>query len=149
MAICASQIIGTPLKMIDCKLYNEYMAWTKESFALLVITITQYWSPTTIRVSGDDSMQDQLYQMPDGTLKCNFPHRLVLMANHQLYTDWLYLWWVAYCNKMHGRLYIIMKESLKKIPIFGTSTSRFSPSQHVRQLLILSFIANRVGRAVL
>lgn len=119
MAISASQFIGAPLKLVDPKFYDGYMAWTKESFAVLMTTITQWWSPTVVRVSGDESMKGQLYQMDDGTLKCNFPHRIVLMANHQLYTDWLYLWWIAYTNKMHGRIYIILKESLKNLPIFG------------------------------
>ena len=105
--------------MVDPKFYDGYMAWTKESFAVLCTTITQFWAPTVVRVTGDESMKGQLYQMDDGNLKCNFPHRLVLMANHQLYTDWLYLWWIAYTNKMHGRIYIILKESLKNIPIFG------------------------------
>lgn len=104
---------------MDPKFYDGYMAWTKESFAVLCTTMTQWWSPTVVRVTGDDSMKGQLYKMDDGTLKCNFPHRMVLMANHQLYTDWLYLWWIAYTNKMHGRIYIILKESLKNIPIFG------------------------------
>lgn len=31
----------------------------------------------------------------------------------------MYLWWIAYTNKMHGRIYIILKESLKNVPIFG------------------------------
>lgn len=119
MAISASQFIGAPLKLVDPKFYDHYMAWTKESFAVLMTTITQWWAPTVVRVSGDESMSGQLFQMDDGTLKCNFPHRMVLMANHQLYTDWLYLWWIAYTNKMHGRIYIILKESLKQIPIFG------------------------------
>ncbi|KAF1818031.1 acyltransferase-domain-containing protein, partial [Dissoconium aciculare CBS 342.82] len=119
MAISASQFLGAPLKLIDPKAYECYMAKTKESFAILMTTITQWWAPTVIRVSGDESMKDQLYQMKDGSLKCNFPHRLVLMANHQLYTDWLYLWWIAYTNNMHGRIYIILKESLKQLPIIG------------------------------
>lgn len=40
----------------------------------------------------------------------------------QIYTDWLYLWWVAYANSpsMHGHIYIILKESLKYIPFIGT-----------------------------
>ena len=39
----------------------------------------------------------------------------------QIYTDWLYLWWVGYANApgMHGHLYIILKESLKYIPVLG------------------------------
>lgn len=118
-SISASQFIGAPLKFVDPKFYDQYMAWTKESFAVLVSTMTQLWAPTVVRVTGDESMKDQLFQMEDGSLKCNFPHRLVMMANHQLYTDWLYLWWIAYTNKMHGRIYIILKESLKNIPIFG------------------------------
>jgi 1-acyl-sn-glycerol-3-phosphate acyltransferase len=119
MAISASQFIGAPLKLINPQAYDSYMARTKESFAILMTTITQWWAPTIIRVSGDESMKDQLFQMKDGSLKCNFPHRLVLMANHQLYTDWLYLWWIAYTNSMHGRIYIILKESLKQLPIIG------------------------------
>ncbi|KAL1311017.1 hypothetical protein AAFC00_001235 [Neodothiora populina] len=126
LAISASQFIGAPLKLIDPKFYDGYMAWTKESFAVLVSTMTQWWAPTVVRVTGDESMKDQLYQMDDGSLKCNFPHRLVMMANHQLYTDWLYLWWIAYTNKMHGRIYIILKESLKNIPILGWSAQFYN-----------------------
>ena len=37
----------------------------------------------------------------------------------QIYTDWLYLWWISYTNRLHGHLYIILKESLKYIPIIG------------------------------
>lgn len=37
----------------------------------------------------------------------------------KLYSDWLYLWWVAYTAKMHGYLYIILKESLKYVPLLG------------------------------
>lgn len=119
MAISASQFIGAPLKYVDTKFYDAYMAWTKESFAVLMTTITQWWAPTVVRVSGDESMKGQLFQMKDGTLKCNFPHRLIMMGNHQLYTDWLYLWWIAYTNKTHGHIYIILKESLKQVPIIG------------------------------
>ncbi|KAL1596190.1 hypothetical protein SLS59_007888 [Nothophoma quercina] len=52
--------------------------------------------------------------------------RMVLMANHQLYTDWLYLWWIAYTNNMHGFVYIILKESLRNIPIIGWSAQFYN-----------------------
>jgi 1-acyl-sn-glycerol-3-phosphate acyltransferase len=136
VAISATQFLGAPLKMIDPKFYEAYMAFTKQSFGVLITTMTQWWSPTVVRVSGDRSIPKQLFQNPDGTLQCKFPRRLVMMANHQvghitikllepvtdvgkLYTDWLYMWWVAYTNNMHGYIYIILKESLKNIPIFG------------------------------
>jgi lysocardiolipin and lysophospholipid acyltransferase len=33
----------------------------------------------------------------------------------------LYLWWTAYANlpKMHGHIYIVLKETLKYVPILG------------------------------
>jgi lysocardiolipin and lysophospholipid acyltransferase len=97
------------------------MALTKQAFALTTTTMTQWWGPTVIRISGDASVADQIRQTPDGRVEFSFPQRLVLIANHQIYTDWLYLWWVAYANNpgMHGHIYIILKESLKYIPLIG------------------------------
>ncbi|KAF1990052.1 acyltransferase-domain-containing protein [Aulographum hederae CBS 113979] len=119
LAINGSQWIGAPLRYINPEYYDAYMSFTKQSFAVLITSMTQWWAPTVVRVSGDASMKGQLQQMPDGSLKCNFPNRLTMMANHQLYTDWLYLWWIAYTNGMHGRIHIILKESLKNIPFLG------------------------------
>ena len=64
-------------------------------------------------------MRGQLVKTTDPGLMCNFPDRLVLMANHQIYTDWLYLWWIGYTAGMHGRIFVVLKESLKKIPVLG------------------------------
>ncbi|KAK5958470.1 hypothetical protein OHC33_000313 [Knufia fluminis] len=119
LCINLSQFLGTPLYLINQDWYNAWIAFTKQSFGLLTMTLTQTFSPTKVIVSGDESVRGQLLRQTDGTLLLDFPERLVLIANHQIYTDWLYLWWTAYCSGMHGRLYIILKESLKKIPILG------------------------------
>jgi hypothetical protein len=127
------------------------MAFMKECFALVTTTMTQLWGPTLIRISGDPDVASQIRRNEDGTVEFSFPERLVLIANHQvcddesdttqsqvpcalfglalwpadaclqIYTDWLYLWWVGYANRprMHGHIYIILKESLKWIPIIG------------------------------
>ena len=113
------QIIGIPLYWINRNYFYAYIALTKQTFGLLLTTITQWFSPTKVRVSGDRSVRGQLVGTKDGLLQTEFPERLVMIANHQLYTDWLYLWWFAYTNKMHGHIYIILKESLKYIPIIG------------------------------
>ncbi|KAK3326206.1 acyltransferase-like protein [Apodospora peruviana] len=122
IAIVISQLVGAPLYWIHRDLYYTYMALTKQSFGLLITTMTRLWGPTTIRISGDASVADQIRKTPDGMVEFAFPERMVMIANHQIYTDWLYLWWVGYANspKMHGYLYIILKESLKYIPIIGT-----------------------------
>lgn len=117
--IVVSQLIGCPLYLINKRRYYDYMAFTKQSFALVITALTQLGCPTVVCVSGDKSMIGQIHLTEDGRLRTDFSERLVLMANHQVYTDWIYLWWVAYSNRMHGRIYIILKESLKYIPIIG------------------------------
>lgn len=119
LAINLSQFLGTPLYLVNQDWYNAWIAFTKQSFGLLTMTLTQMFAPTKVIVSGDASVRGQLLKSADGNLILDFPERLILIANHQIYTDWLYLWWIAYCNGMHGRLYIILKESLKKIPVLG------------------------------
>ncbi|KAL9636712.1 MAG: hypothetical protein Q9164_002651 [Protoblastenia rupestris] len=119
MAINASQVLGTPLYLINPEWYNTWIAFTKQSWGLLTMTMTQWWAPTVVRVSGDSTMRGQLLKTTDGGLLCDFPERMVLIANHQIYTDWLYLWWIGYAAGMHGRIYVVLKESLKRIPVIG------------------------------
>lgn len=115
----ATQLLGSPLYFINQNYYYAYMALTKQSFGLLMTTLSQWFNPIVIRVSGDKSVRGQLSQTKDGRLQTDFPERLVMMANHQIYIEWSYLWWVAYTSKMHGHIYILLKESLKYIPIIG------------------------------
>ncbi|KAI1336352.1 acyltransferase-domain-containing protein [Xylariaceae sp. FL0016] len=121
LVIHITQFLGAPLYWINRDLYYAYMSLTKASFGLLITTMTQWWAPTLIRVSGDSSVAGQFSLTPDGRIECAFPERMVMIANHQIYTDWLYLWWVGYTNNphMHGHVYIILKESLKWIPVIG------------------------------
>lgn len=114
-----TQWFGAPLYFFNKDYYYAYMAVTKQSFGLLATTITQWFSPTVIRISGHESVRGQLRQTKNGLLETDFPERLIMISNHQLYTDWLYLWWIAYTSKMHGHVYIILRDSLKYIPFIG------------------------------
>ncbi|KAI6247810.1 hypothetical protein HI914_04542 [Erysiphe necator] len=126
--IVTTQFVGCPLYLIDRHYYYAYMALTKRSFGIFMTLLTQFWAPTIIRISGDSSVAGQIQKTKDGKVQLLFPERLVMVANHQLYTDWLYLWWVAYANqsKTHGNVYIILKESLKHIPMVGWGMRFFS-----------------------
>ncbi|KAK4994157.1 hypothetical protein LTR66_005744 [Elasticomyces elasticus] len=119
ISIHIGQWVGTPLYFIKKKAYYAYMALTKRAGALLILTITQWWSPTLARVSGDASVQGQLQLDQKGFVRCAFPKRAVIVANHQIYTDWSYLWWMAYTAGCHDRLYIMLKDSLRWIPVLG------------------------------
>lgn len=119
VSIHFTQLLGTPLYLVNRDYYYAWMALTKQSFGLLIITITQWFAPTLIRVSGDASVRGQMRKTADGRLETDFPERMVLISNHQIYTDWLYLWWIGYTSRLHGHVYIILRESLKYIPFIG------------------------------
>ncbi|KAJ4982536.1 lysocardiolipin acyltransferase [Stagonosporopsis vannaccii] len=120
VAIFLTQAIGAPLYYYSRDLFYAWMAMTKQHFGVVITTMTYWWAPVTMRISGDASVRGQLRKTPDGRIECAFPERLVLISNHQIYTDWIYLWWIAYTASMHGHIYIILKESIKYIPILGT-----------------------------
>jgi 1-acyl-sn-glycerol-3-phosphate acyltransferase len=68
--------------------------------------------------------------------KINLPDRLVVMANHQAYTDWMYLWILA-CYAGHSRgVIILLKEALRNIPIVGWGMVSFLPLSLSRSRLI-------------
>ncbi|KAL8828030.1 MAG: hypothetical protein Q9191_002823 [Dirinaria sp. TL-2023a] len=119
IAINAAQFLGAPLALINQQWHDDWIAFNKQSWGLLITTMTNWWSPTLVRVSGGKSVRGQLHKTADGDLVCDFAERMVLIANHQIYTDWLYLWYIGYTNRMHGRIHVVLKESLKKIPVFG------------------------------
>lgn len=82
--IVATQWIGIPLYWINRNLYYAYMALTKQSFGIIVITLAQWWFPTLMRVSGDASVASQLRKTADGRIECDFPERMIMIANHQV-----------------------------------------------------------------
>ncbi|CAK4017805.1 related to 1-acyl-sn-glycerol-3-phosphate acyltransferase gamma [Lecanosticta acicola] len=125
--IRGAQTLGYPLYFFSQDWFYAWRALTKQFFGLLITNMTQLWSPTVVRVSGDKSVAGLLKQDESGMLSVDFGERAVLMANHQLYTDWLYLWWIAYTNviPMHGHIYIILKDSLKWVPLIGPGMQYF------------------------
>lgn len=120
-SIHGAQLLGLPLYWYNKDWYYAYMALTKQYFGIHITTMTYWWSPTVVRVSGDKSVAGLLRQNQAGLLSMDFGERVLYMANHQLYTDWLYMWWAAYTNSppMHGHIYIILKETLKWTPLIG------------------------------
>jgi 1-acyl-sn-glycerol-3-phosphate acyltransferase len=119
VSIHMTQLLGSPLYLISKDYYYAWMALSKQSFGIVIITITQWFSPTLVRVSGDASVRGQIRRASDGRLETDFPERLILISNHQIYTDWLYLWWIAYTSRLHGHIFIILKEGLKYVPFIG------------------------------
>ncbi|KIV85305.1 hypothetical protein PV11_01012 [Exophiala sideris] len=119
ISIHVTQFLGAPLYLWNKDLYYAYMALTKQSFGVAGVAGTRWFAPTKVRVSWGKDLRGQFHKTTSGRLETSFPERLVYVANHQVYTEWLYLWWIAYTSSMHGHIFIILKESLKYVPILG------------------------------
>lgn len=119
VAINVTQFLGAPLYWWNKDYYYAYMALTKQSFGVVGIAGTRWFASTKVRVSWDKDLRGQFSKNKAGRLETSFPERLVYIANHQVYTEWLYLWWIAYTSRMHGHIFIILKESLKYVPVLG------------------------------
>lgn len=87
-----------------------------------MIAITVLCAPTSLTITTNEppSLNGLIERDANGNLvKVNLPDRLVIMANHQAYTDWMYLWILAcYCGHAEG-LTILLKASLKHVPVVG------------------------------
>lgn len=60
------------------------MSMTKRLFAITTILMTQIWGPSTIRISGDESVAGEIQPTEGGGVQFNFPERMVMIANHQV-----------------------------------------------------------------
>lgn len=108
-SICVTQLIGAPLYFVNRGLYYDFMANTKRSFGITISLMTQIWGPTTIRISGDESVAGQIKQTANGGVQFSFPERMVLIANHQVspilnHSHWVFHRISLRLYKLYGRI---------------------------------------------
>ncbi|PWY97924.1 acyltransferase-domain-containing protein [Testicularia cyperi] len=123
------QILSWPLSLhpATLPLYTSIIGYTKLAFARALLVISQFFGPTQLVISIGDGQGG--YLDPEQFVRRNkrtgaieaveLPKRSVWMSNHQVYTDWLYLWCLAYYADTADSILIILKNSLKWIPIVG------------------------------
>ncbi|PVU89988.1 hypothetical protein BB561_005082 [Smittium simulii] len=91
--------------------------WFASVLSFVFITFT----PHDLIITLDKDIQHGLQKSSKDGLYHVFPENesVVVMSNHQLYTDWVYAWLVAKLQRLDGNMKIILKDSLRKLPIFG------------------------------
>lgn len=65
---------------------------TKQHFGIVITTMTYWWAPVKMRISGDASVRGQLRKTEDGRIECDFPERMVLISNHQVVPSKVLQW---------------------------------------------------------
>ena len=139
LGINSAQFLAVPLLLIPFgigqKLFRQVIDYTKDGYGRLckfvgrynaqstVILITVLFGPTTLVLTSDSppDLANMVERDPQTGLmsRINLPDRLVIIANHQAYLDWMYVWIIA-CYAGHARgLVILLKASLRKIPVIG------------------------------
>ncbi|OWZ63284.1 hypothetical protein AYX14_06762 [Cryptococcus neoformans] len=126
LGINSAQFLFVPLLLVPFvgkRLFSSAIGWTKDGYGRLLIAITVLFGPTQFAITTDTPPshgQTLVERDTNGhVIKINLPDRLVIMANHQAYLDWIYIWILA-CYAGHSPgLIILLKASLKNIPVIG------------------------------
>ncbi|TIA89779.1 hypothetical protein E3P99_01925 [Wallemia hederae] len=97
-----AQILCYPVRFYNAQLYASIIDYSKASFSKFLVIL--------LNLQGRKSVQQS-----------------VIISNHLLYTDWIYIWTLLYkLNTNADKLIIILKHSLKHIPILGWGMQFFN-----------------------
>ncbi|CDR99999.1 related to CST26-protein required for incorporation of stearic acid into phosphatidylinositol [Sporisorium scitamineum] len=123
------QLLSWPLSLFSATkpIYHERIAYSKLAFSRALLLISQFFGPTQLVISIGDGKGGYLDPEPfvhrdkqtGRIVSVDLPSRSIWMSNHQVYTDWLYLWCLAYYGDLADSILIILKKSLKWIPFVG------------------------------
>lgn len=106
--------------------YQNLIDWTKKHFLIILTAIFKLAAPSAVRITIDtNTIPRGTFWLDNGRISSKLYQNIVVICNHQIYTDWVYLWWLAYIANMGGRVYIMLKKSLKSIPLLGFGMSNF------------------------
>ncbi|KAL1915644.1 uncharacterized protein VTP21DRAFT_6403 [Calcarisporiella thermophila] len=115
-----SQSIGyCVLRPISYPAYRTYIHESQAVFTILMLLLVDYFSPVTMIVTGDESVKNMVVKDRGDSKQLRLPEKAIVISNHQIYLDWMYLWFFAYFADAHATLKIILKDSLRTVPIFG------------------------------
>ena len=107
---------------------QKYLNKTKKRFILLLVTILSMVAPSQVRITSENKSipKGSIYRdRKKGRLVSKARSNAVVIANHQIYTDWVFLWWLAYASNLAGDVYIMLKKSLESIPLLGKDMQNY------------------------
>lgn len=106
--------------------YQHLIDWTKKHFLIILTAIFKLAAPSAVRITTDtNTIPKGTFWLDNGRISSKLYQNIVVICNHQIYTDWVYLWWLAYVANMGGRVFIMLKKSLRSIPLLGYGMSNF------------------------
>lgn len=83
-------------------------------------------SSTIVLSFKNQELRDKYIKKSGDKIKFNFDKSAVVIANHQIYSDWFFIWFLAYLNDCADHFFIVMKKSLEKLPILGYGMTNYN-----------------------
>ena len=108
-----TQLFFLPLRLLHRPTWRAVNRMVESWWASYMVWVTENFSPSDEFVLVGDEVDARRRE------------NVVAIANHQIYADWWYLWWVAHECGREGDVKIILKHQIKLIPIFGWAMSFF------------------------
>ncbi|PWN36298.1 uncharacterized protein FA14DRAFT_53918 [Meira miltonrushii] len=106
--------------------YEILIQYTKRGFGKTIVAISQLFAPTTIILTCSDTEgniinpEELVQRDTNGNVKkIQLPQKSVWISNHQIYTDWLYLWCLAYYSDLADSIFIILMKLYKWLVPIG------------------------------
>ncbi|KAG5419731.1 hypothetical protein I9W82_001611 [Candida metapsilosis] len=101
---------------------------TKTHFVILLCGLTSIINPTKFAITIDTKSvpnSQQFHVDSQNHLHTLLQPNSVIISNHQIYTDWLFLWFLTYTSNLSNAVHIILKD-LSKLPVLGYGMKNFN-----------------------
>ncbi|KAI8606334.1 acyltransferase-domain-containing protein [Dissophora ornata] len=124
--ISMTQVLSLPLALIAPGVYHRHIKRTEGHFGAFLLKMNQLFAPSDIILTGDESIKGivkahrgDASNHSTNDILLDMPDRCIFISNHQIYSDWMYLWCFSYFAEKHSALKIILRGDLTWIPVFG------------------------------
>lgn len=129
-------IVSISLRCVHRKTFRKVQRFFEALFVRLLLSLVQVIAgnefvlslPETEKYSNVKITEEKFQKIFEGVQSDNSTcavSRDLIISNHQIYSDWIYLWSLMDKIDRAGEVKIIMKRSLRQVPIFGWSMRFF------------------------
>lgn len=119
-----SMLVGFPIYFFSESVWRAWQDIFKGTFGLIMTTLMWLANPSKMRIyTSSESLKFRVDH--HGILQSHFAKRALIISNHQTYSDWVYMWYLAYTANLQGSVLVALKKSLKNIPVLGWSMQWF------------------------
>jgi 1-acyl-sn-glycerol-3-phosphate acyltransferase len=131
-------IVSLSLRCVHRKTFRKVQKFFETLFVRLLLSLVQVIAgnefvlslPETEKYSNVKITQEKFQKIFESSNfksdnGCTIVSRDLIISNHQIYSDWIYLWSLMDRIDRAGEVKIIMKRSLRQVPIFGWSMRFF------------------------